>query len=69
MQQTSTVKTAVFFFSFQSEERILKVIKSEITGEHAFNGDLLETEDDTQSSKDEKLDCSDFFGFATRVNR
>ena len=33
------------FLRFQTEERILRVNKSEITGENAFNGDLLEIED------------------------
>ena len=66
-QQTNTVKTARFVFSFRSEEPVLKVNKSEITGEHAFKGDLLQIEDKYQLSKDEKLDLSNFFRFATRV--
>ena len=66
-KETSTAKTAAFVFSFQLEEPILKVNKSEITGEHAFKGDLLQIEDKYQSSKDEKHDLSNFFRFAARV--
>ena len=51
-QQTSTVKLAAFFFRFQTEEYVVNVNKSEITGENAFNGDLLEIEDNHESSKD-----------------
>ena len=42
------------FLRFQTEERVLRVNKSEITGENAFNGDLFEIEDNHESSKDEK---------------
>ena len=45
MQQTITVKLPAFFLRFQTEECIRRVNKSGITGENAFNGDLLETED------------------------
>ena len=41
------------FLKFQTEERVLRVNKSEITGESAFNGALFETEGDHESSKDE----------------
>ena len=44
---------ALFFLKSQTEERILRVNKSEITGENAINGDLLEVEDNHESSKDE----------------
>ena len=54
MQQTSTVELTAFFFSFQTEERVLRVNKSEITGGNAFNGDLFEIKDNHESSKDEK---------------
>ena len=51
MQQTSTVKLPTLFFRFQTEERVLRVNKSEITGENAFNADLLEIEDNHGSIK------------------
>ena len=54
-QQTNTVKLpAFFFFRFQTKERVLRVNKSEITGENAFDGDLFEIEDNHESSKDKK---------------
>ena len=52
-QQTSTVKLSAFFLRFQTEERVLRVNKAEITGEKDFNGDLFEIEDNHESSKDE----------------
>ena len=56
MQQRSTVKLPTFFFlRFQTKERILRVNKNEITGENAFNGDLLEIEDNHEYIKDEKM--------------
>ena len=56
-QQTSTVKLPAFNLKFQTQERVLRVNKSEITGENAFNGDLLDTEDNHEWIKDEKT-CS-----------
>ena len=53
--QTRTVKLPAFFWSFQTEERVLRVNKSKITGENAFNGGLFEVEDNHESSKDEKI--------------
>ena len=53
-QQTSTVKLLTFFLSFQTEERVVKIIRSKITGGNGFNGDLFEIEDNHESSKDEK---------------
>ena len=44
---------ALFFLKSQTEERILRVNKSEITSENAINGDLLEVEDNHESSQDE----------------
>ena len=44
-QQTITVKFPAFFFRFQTKEHVLSVNKSEITGENAFNGDILDIED------------------------
>ena len=44
------MKLPVFFMRFQTEKRILRVNKSEITSKNAFNGDLVETEDNLQSS-------------------
>ena len=43
-----------FFLRFQTEERILRINKSEITGENAFSGDLREIENNHEYSKDEK---------------
>ena len=54
MQQTSTVKLPALFLRFQTKEHVLKVNKSEITGENAFNGDLLEIEDNQEQSKVKK---------------
>ena len=54
MQQTSTVKLPAFFLRFQTKECILRVNKSDITGENTFNGDLFEIDDNHESSKDKK---------------
>ena len=55
MQQTSTVKISTFFIlRFQTKECILRVNKSEITGENTFNGDLFDIDDNHESNKDEK---------------
>ena len=48
------MKLPALFLKFQTEERVLRVNKSEIPGENSFNGDLLEIEDNHESSKDEK---------------
>ena len=53
-QQTSTVKLPAFFQKCQSEERVLRVNKSKITGENTFNGDHFEIQGNHESSKDEK---------------
>ena len=42
-----------FFLKFQTEKRVLRVNRSETTGESAFNGDLFEIEGKHESSKDE----------------
>ena len=53
-QETSTVKSPAFFcLSFQTKERVLRVNKSEITGENTFIGDIFEIEGNHESSKDE----------------
>ena len=54
MQQTSTMKLPAFFVRFQTEDRVLRINKSGITGENAFNGHFFEIEDNHESSKDEK---------------
>ena len=59
------MKVLAFFLSFQNEECILSVNKSEITGENAFNGDLFEIEDNHESSEDEKLGFAFFCRFVT----
>ena len=48
------MKLPTMFLRFQTEERLLKVDESEITGENAFNRDLLQIEDNHESSKYEK---------------
>ena len=55
MQQTNRVKLLAFSFSFQTEEQVLRVNKSEIVGKNAFHGDLFEIEDNHESSKDENI--------------
>ena len=45
--------TCIFLRS-QTEESVVRVNKSEITGENAFNGDPLEIEDKHESIKDEE---------------
>ena len=45
-QQTNGVKLTTFLILlFQTEERVLRVSKSEITGENASKGDPFEIED------------------------
>ena len=39
---------------FQTEEHVLSVNKSEITGQNTFNGDVFEVKDNHEWSKDEK---------------
>ena len=41
-------------WKFQSEEHVLRVNKSKITGENTFNGDHFEIQGNHESSKDEK---------------
>ena len=48
------MKLPAFFFRFQTEERVVRVNKSEITDEDTFNGDLFEIEDNHESRKDKK---------------
>ena len=54
MHQTSTAKFPAFISRFQSEEWVLRVNQSKITGENILNEDHLETEGNHGSSKDEK---------------
>ena len=42
------------FFRFPTKERVLKINKTEITRENAFNGDLIDIEDNHEYSKDQK---------------
>ena len=53
-QKTSTLKLSAFFLRFQTEERVLKVNKSNITGVNTFNGDHFGIEGKHGSSKDQK---------------
>ena len=54
MQQTSAVKFLAFCLRLLTEELVLRVDKSEITGENAFHGDFSEIEDNHEARKDEK---------------
>ena len=42
-----------FFLRFQTEERVLRVNKSEITDENHFNGGIFEIKDNHESRKEE----------------
>ena len=46
---------------FQTKEHILRVDKSDITGENAFHGDLFENQDNHESRKNEINLVSDIF--------
>ena len=43
-----------FFQRFQSDDRVLRVIKTRITGENSFNGDHFGTEGNQESSNNKK---------------
>ena len=53
-QQSNALKLPAFFLGFQTEERLLRVNKSKITGENTFNGDHFDIEGNHESSKDKK---------------
>ena len=53
MQDTSTVKLPTTLLTIQTEELVLRVIKSRNTDENAFNGDLFEIEHNHERNKDE----------------
>ena len=53
-QENSTLKLAALLLRCQTEERVLKVNKSKITGENTFNRDHFEIECNHRSSKDKK---------------
>ena len=61
------MKLQAFCFRFQIEERILRVNKSEITGQNAFHGDLFEIEDNYESSKDKKKSVLNIFADLLQV--
>ena len=44
-QHTSTIKLPGICLRFQTEERVVRVNKSESTGDNAFHGDRFEIED------------------------
>ena len=54
LKQVQWNSSLFFFETFFLEEHVLKVKKSKITGENAFNGDIVEIEDNHEYSKDEK---------------
>ena len=60
-QETSTVKLASFFLSFQTKDAIGRVNKSGITSENVLNGYHFEIEDNHELSKDEKTSFYVFF--------
>ena len=53
-EETSTVKLPAFFLRFETEERVLRVDKSEITGENTFHEDLFDIEDNHKEGNDKK---------------
>ena len=53
-QETSTLNLLAFFLRFQTEERVLRLNKSKITGENNFNKDHFGIEDNYGSRKDKK---------------
>ena len=55
------MKLPTFFLKRQTKERVLKVNKSEITGENKFNGDHFEM----NQVKTEKLCFGYFYRFVT----
>ena len=54
VQQTSTVKLPAIFWKFQTEERVLRVSKSKVTGENTFTGDEFKIEGNHESSEARK---------------
>ena len=52
MEESSTVKLLAFCLRFQTEELVVKVYKSDITGQNAFRGDLFEIQDNHGSSNE-----------------
>ena len=54
MQQTSTVKLTAFFEKFQTEEHVLRVNKTKSSDENTLNGNHFGTEDNHESSNNEK---------------
>ena len=48
------MKFPAFLFRYQTKEHVLRVNKSQNTGENAFNEDLFEIEENHESTKDEK---------------
>ena len=61
VQQTSTVKLQAFYLRFQTAQRVLRVNKSETTGQNTFHEDLFEIEDNHESSKEEENLFLDIF--------
>ena len=61
------MKLPAFFLRFQTEKRVLRVNKSEITGENTFNGDHFETEGNHEPSEDEKTLFWVFCRFVTNA--
>ena len=47
-------ETTGIFLRFQTEERVLRVNRSKITGENTFNGDNFEIEDNHESTEDDQ---------------
>ena len=48
------MEITAFFLRFQTKQRVLRVNKSEITGENTFDGDHFEIEANHDSSQDKE---------------
>ena len=55
-----------FFYRFQTEERLLRINKSEITAENTFNGDHFADKGNCDSNNDKKYCFSYFRRFVVR---
>ena len=62
----STVKLQAFYLRFQTAQRVLRVNKSEITGENAFQAHLLRLKITMNQVKRKKRGVRYFCRFGTR---
>ena len=68
-QQISTVKLPRLFQRFQTKQPVLKVNKSKITAANTFNGDTFETECNSESNNQIKMEKQFFEYFGRFVTR